>query len=98
MKEKVADKLRLVSAALIGQRAIRGYLARKRYQTLKEDEMRRGLEAEERKRKVDAEKEEDRVEAEEVAKQREAAEMRKQDGYQSKVWHNSLWLYVVLIT
>ena len=86
MKEKVAEQLRLVTAALIGQRAVRGYLARKHYQTLKEDEMRKGLAAEERKRQVDAEREMDRVEAN--SKQWEVAEMREQDGYKSKVGHN----------
>ena len=78
MKEDVAEKLRLVAAALIGQRAIRGYIARKRYQALKEDERRKRLEAEERKRQVEAEE----------AKQREATEMGKQDEYKSKVGHN----------
>ena len=77
MKEDVADRLRLAvleRAALTAQRAVRGFVARKQYKALKEEEARRQREIEEeRKRK---QQEEARKKAEEEAKRR-AEEAKK---------------------
>jgi len=73
MKEDVADRLRLAvleRATLTAQRAVRGFVARKHYKALKEEEARRQREIEEeRKRKArEKEQEEARKRAEEAKK------------------------------
>lgn len=75
MKEDVADRLRLATderAAITAQRAIRGHVARKRYQVLKEEEERKRREAEEKRRQ-------EAMERERRAKEKEREEARKKE-------------------
>ena len=81
MKEDVADRLRLAvleRAALTAQRAVRGFVARKQYEALKEEEARRQREIEEERLRKQREKEQEeaRKRAEEDAKRR-AEEAKK---------------------